>query len=265
MLKTIKIFQLLLGFLCLLSFGCTYEVLPEDNACLEVPKLILVSTEDSNCGDDSGEIIVEVEGLEGTPFKFSIDGESENATGRFENLPASTYLITVETIEGCTNTLDVEIKNQSGLNISVEASNSDCGSNSGGIVIIPEGGEPPYSFSLNNTDFQSEASFENLAAGEYTIFARDASACNVSQDVEIEASVSLSSVEAIIQANCVTSSCHGGNVNPDFRQAANITGNAGRIKSRTGGKTMPPSSSGKSLTDQEIELIACWVDSGANQ
>ncbi len=247
------------------TFSCTYDVLPEENACSDIPELVLVSTEDTECGNNLGEIVVEANGVEGAPFKFRLNGENENITGRFENLPAATYQVEVLTIDGCSNTLSVEIKNQSGLNISVQTVESDCSNNTGEITISTEGGQPPYSFSLNNTDFQTEASFKTLASGSYTVFAKDATGCSVSQSAEISSAVSFSTVQAIIQTNCVTASCHGGNVNPDFIQAANISGSAGRIKSRTGGKTMPPSSSGMSLTDQEIDLIACWVDSGAQQ
>lgn len=260
-----KIFVNLVIALCALStFSCTYEVVPEENLCTAIPSIQLVSTLNTECGNSTGEIVVEAQGVDGEPFKFSINGENESVTGRFENLPAANYLVTVETIEGCTNSLNVEIKNQSGLNISVETVESACGSNTGKIVINVEGGEPPFSFKLDNTEFQTTPSFEDLAIGQYTILAEDASGCSVTQSVEITANVEFSAVQALIQTNCATSICHGGNVNPDFRQSSNISESAARIKSRTTGKTMPPSSSGISLTDQEIDLIACWVDSGAN-
>jgi len=245
--------------------ACTYDIIEQEKACTDVPVLNLVSSTDTECGSDSGEIVVEVQGVEGSPLKFSINGENENVTGRFENLSAATYEIAVETIDGCSNTISVEIKNQSGLNITVQTNDADCGSNSGSVSVAATGGEEPYRFKLDIGDFQSENTFENLATGEYTLIAEDASGCSVTQNIEIATDVEFSSIQSIIQTNCVSSSCHGGNVNPDFRDASNISGNSNRIKSRTSAKTMPPSSSGKSLTNQEIALIACWVDSGANQ
>jgi len=245
--------------------SCTYEVLPEENACDAIPQLELVLSEDTECGSSTGKIQVETGDEPTAPLKFSINGQDQNVTGLFGNLSASTYKIEVETIDGCTNTLDVEIKNLSGLNIQVEASVADCGVSNGNVIITPEGGEAPYQYKLNDGVFQPENAFNNLAAGNYTVVAEDAVGCNVVQNIDVTANVSFSSIQAIIQANCVNSSCHGGNVSPDFRQASNITASAGRVKSRTQAKTMPPSSSGNSLTAQEIELIACWVDGGAKQ
>jgi len=245
--------------------ACTYDIIEQEKACIDVPVLNLISSTDTECGSESGEIVVEAEGVEGSPLKFSINGENENVTGRFENLAAATYEIAVETIDGCSSTISVEIKNLSGLNISVQTDAADCGSNSGVITIAATGGQEPYRFKLGTDDFQSDNTFENLATGDYTLIAEDASGCSVSQNVEIATEVDFSAIQTIIQTNCVSSSCHGGNVNPDFRDAGNISGNSSRIKSRTSAKTMPPSSSGKSLSNQEIALIACWVDSGANQ
>lgn len=264
MLKTVNPWQILILCACLLTSSCTYEVLPAENACTDVPQLLLVSAEDTDCGEASGAIVVEATSLTDTPLKYSINGGNENVTGLFENLSAATYSITVENIDGCASTLDVEIKNESGINISVEASASNCGSNTGKITIAANGGEEPYRFKLNEGNFQTENIFESLQAGNYTIVAEDATGCSIVQTAAVSSNISFSAVQSIIQTNCVSASCHGGNVSPDFRQATNITGNAGRIKSRTEGKSMPPSSSGKSLTNQEIAQIACWVNDGAN-
>jgi uncharacterized membrane protein len=42
-----------------------------------------------------------------------------------------------------------------------------------------------------------------------------------------------------------------------------IAANAARIMVRTSNGTMPPASSGKELTLEEIEAISCWVNAGA--
>ena len=50
----------------------------------------------------------------------------------------------------------------------------------------------------------------------------------------------------------------------DFRNKETILSRSNRILARTQAKSMPPPSSGGSLTDEEIESIECWVDDGAN-
>lgn len=78
-------------------------------------------------------------------------------------------------------------------------------------------------------------------------------------------SVSFSNdIMPLISANCAISGCHiGGQQLPTLENYDQITQNAQAIKTNTGNGTMPPAGSGKSLTLEQINLIACWVDSGS--
>lgn len=68
----------------------------------------------------------------------------------------------------------------------------------------------------------------------------------------------------ILDTNCQISGCHGNNNGiPSWATYESVSANAEGIKNRTGNKTMPPASSGKNLTDEEITKIADWVDDGA--
>jgi len=71
-------------------------------------------------------------------------------------------------------------------------------------------------------------------------------------------------VQPIIASNCAISGCHdGSNTLPDWSDFSNVQSNAALIKQRTSNRTMPPSNANVTLTAAEIEQIACWVDSGA--
>jgi hypothetical protein len=71
-------------------------------------------------------------------------------------------------------------------------------------------------------------------------------------------------IAPIISSNCAVSGCHAnGQQIPTLESYNQISMNSGRIKTRTSNGTMPPPGSGMSLTVEEIEAIACWVDSGA--
>lgn len=72
-------------------------------------------------------------------------------------------------------------------------------------------------------------------------------------------------VQPIISTNCAVSGCHDGNTPglPNWNIFDNVQANAALIKERTSNRTMPPSSSGITLTAEKINSIACWVDSGA--
>jgi uncharacterized membrane protein len=64
----------------------------------------------------------------------------------------------------------------------------------------------------------------------------------------------------IISTNCAVSGCHKGTGLPDFTALKNIQANAAAIKAQTGSRNMPI---GKSLTQDQINVIACWVNDGA--
>jgi len=71
-------------------------------------------------------------------------------------------------------------------------------------------------------------------------------------------------ISPLISTNCAITGCHvNGQQAPTLENYAQISANAGRIKAKTSNGTMPPPTSGQSLTQQEIDDIACWVDAGA--
>ena len=71
-------------------------------------------------------------------------------------------------------------------------------------------------------------------------------------------------IEPIISSNCAISGCHvSGQQLPTLETYAQISTNSDKVKSRTSNGTMPPPSSGLTLTSEEIEAIACWADAGA--
>jgi hypothetical protein len=137
----------------------------------------------------------------------------------------------------------------------------------GEIKVSVSSGASPYMYSIDGQNFQSSNTFSNLAAGSYTITVKDANECtdNVEAIVnEIPVVSFANQVKPIIDADCQVSGCHGSNQNiPDWGSHSNIAAEASAIKARTASKTMPPPASGRSLTDQEIDLISWWVDQGA--
>ncbi|GAA4271586.1 cytochrome c [Aquimarina gracilis] len=66
------------------------------------------------------------------------------------------------------------------------------------------------------------------------------------------------SVKPIIDANCIA--CHNGNQFPDLRTYQGIFDNAQNVRSQVVSRRMPLNGS---LTNEEIELIRCWIENGA--
>ena len=69
-------------------------------------------------------------------------------------------------------------------------------------------------------------------------------------------------VEMIISTNCAIPGCHvPGTLRVSWQKFSNVQAFAEEIKSRTGTLDMPRG--GGSLTPEEIDILACWVDAGA--
>lgn len=152
--------------------------------------------------------------------------------------------------------------NTSTLVATAEATESNCISFSANIAVTTTGGMTPYSYQLDDGDVQVSNLFENVAPGLYQIKVFDANSCIFIVNQTVKSTVSyLADVEPIIAMNCNISGCHNGsNALPDFRSLATVQAYAADIKSFTQSGFMPRNGS---LTQDQIDLIACWVDDGA--
>ncbi len=69
-------------------------------------------------------------------------------------------------------------------------------------------------------------------------------------------------IQPIIQTNCAISGCHvPGTGLPNFQDVNEIFKRAVEMKKRTRSRNMPQVGS---LSQEEIDQISCWVDSGAD-
>ncbi|UZR96557.1 SprB repeat-containing protein [Chondrinema litorale] len=251
----------LIYLLIVSCFGCQYEQLSPVSDCSSSNLALSVvgDIQGANCGVSNGGFQVEATGGDGV-YEYAID-DSFQTSGQFSNLSAGTYEVMVSDGNNCTSTVLVSIQNVDGINISLDVDDTGCGSTNGSIIVNATGGETPYTYSLNDASAVSSNTFNNLAAGEYTITATDNVGCVITQTVTLTTGVSYNAtIDNIISSNCATSNCHGGNVSPNLSSLSNIQQNAGRIKAQTGSGSMPPS--GK-LSQTQIDAIACWVDDGA--
>lgn len=245
--------------------SCTYDSKEETptDPCVNSPIISLVSSVNTSCGQAVGAIVVNATGGEGS-FDYSIDGVAFQTTGDFNNLAAATYTLTVKDGNSCTDEIEVIIGNDDGASFTLNGNDAGCNTSNGSISVAVVGGAKPYTFKLDNGQFQSDSAFSNLSSGVFEITVRDANGCESSQSIELKSGIDINSVRSIVHTNCAVSGCHSsGSQFPNMDSDAEIKNSAGRIKARSGAQTMPPASSGFSLTQQQIDRIACWVDEGA--
>ncbi len=149
-------------------------------------------------------------------FTFNINGGAFQASGTFSNLGAGNYTVTAKDANGCTGSSVFTLTDPNpcaGVTITVSnviTSNTPCQSpSSGSITVTPGGGTGPYTYKLNNGGFQSSNIFSNLAAGNYTVTAKDANGCTGSANAlvtDLPEGPLFAAVRLVLQNNCV--SCH---------------------------------------------------------
>ncbi|MEO9965435.1 MAG: cytochrome c [Reichenbachiella sp.] len=239
--------------------SCAWDqVDPEFDCSLTPIEIELLESNTSECSNPSGGFTLGVTGGE-SPYTFSSDaGTSTN--GEFQNVAAGSYLVTVSDANGCTSQSTVEIQNEEGVNFdAVTVIDTECGSAEGRIEVEVSGGIEPYSYALNGLQSQTSATFTGLTNGTHEIRVSDTEGCVVTQKVQIISGVSFeNTIEKIIKNNCT--SCHGVSASPSFNNYEEIKNHAESIKRVTTNGSMPK---GSSISQEEIDNIACWVNDGA--
>jgi hypothetical protein len=215
---------------------------------------------DAECVLKNGSIEVSATGGTGS-YLFQLNGGEPQTASVFVDLGAGVYLISAVDDNNCSGTLEVSVQNKDGLNITFQTTEAGCNGSNGTIAIEAFNGVEPYLYKINGSSFSDNNAFSGLASGNHDVVVKDDTGCELTQTIKVRSGISYSaSIEPIIETNCILSGCHNGSQFPDFRNFNNVQANAAQIKTLTGNRTMPEDGS---LTQSEIDMIACWVDDGA--
>jgi hypothetical protein len=241
--------------------GCESETIEEPADCDENPVMLeLVSATAADCAMSNGSIEVAASGGNGD-YSFSIGNGMKQTTSVFDGLGAGEYEIIVADGKKCADTLRVMVESASGLDMTVQVDVAGCKTSSGAVTVNGVNGTTPYQYKFGEGTFGSTNTFTGLQAGEYDLVVKDAAGCEVTKQARITSGVSYStSIKEIIETKCAISGCHNGTQQPDFRAFKNIQDNAAQVKTLTANGSMPVNAT---LTQEQINLIACWVDDGA--
>jgi hypothetical protein len=252
----------------LIVSACAYNDLNEKISCEDSDLSISVSTklDVSSCKAIDGTITVQASG--GVPgYDFSLNGGEYQTNPQFENLAPGLYEIHVKDFLGCKASISIELTSpNSTLDASIVVQSDDqCLTNNGSISVTGLGGSGVYQFQLGSNGFLSTGTFENLKHGIYSVIVKDSQDCQKVLNVTVPrglTSVRYSTeIKPIFDANCNLSGCHGaGTGSRDWTSFSNVKNRAAQIKARTVNKSMPIG--GFVLTQEEIDLISCWVDDG---
>jgi gliding motility-associated-like protein len=125
------------------------------------------------CGNTNSLSVTNTSG--GTaPYLYSIDGGALGplAGGVFSGLSPGEHTVTVEDASGLKASYSYIFPEDCAIITSQTP--SQCGASTGTLTVTEASGIPPLSFSIDGTNFQAGATFNNLPKGTYTIMVKDA-------------------------------------------------------------------------------------------
>ena len=163
----------------------------------------VISVEDTRCADSKdGNVDLYVSGGTGSYYydwnNYSIPQIKSPALGQ------GIYELRVSDMNGCKDTLNIEIESPDSLNM-VQSSSLNDTSNTceGELTIIASGGVSPYTYFIDGEINALENIFENLCKGIIDITVKDAKGCEIIDSYEIEApeiSETINSVDDILSS-----------------------------------------------------------------
>ena len=214
-----------------------------------------------DCSLSNGIIEVIVTGGQ-PPYSYMMDGGTSQELPKFENLSAGEYIIKVTDSHGCSAEEMALVERKNNLSVSVTTSNSDCGNTNGSINVNASNGVEPYLYQIDNETPQVSPDFV-VGPGNYSITINDKNGCELVLSQLVKSNTSYAAdVQPIIANSCNVLGCHDGSNSslPNYNNLGEVQAGASMIKSRTQSGNMPKTGS---LTQEQIDLIACWVDDGA--
>ncbi len=138
-------------------------------------------------GDETGQVSIEATGGVGS-IEFSIDGGVPQLNGLFSNLAAGDHVILMRDDNSCEKDTTINITEPPPVvftNITVNDVSTCYGDNSGSVDLTAGGGTGAKEYAIDGGAFQVGGLFENLAAGDHVVSARDANLCRVDSTVTL--------------------------------------------------------------------------------
>ncbi len=138
-------------------------------------------------------------------IQYSINGGlTFQSSGIFSNVTAGTYITIVKDAAGCTDVQIINVAQPQPLTITVSTVPLTCFESNNGQINITSttGGTGAASYSINGVVFQSGTNFPGLAAGTYTVYARDVTGCVNSIPVNVTQPTLLTSSVNVSNATC---------------------------------------------------------------
>ena len=163
--------------------------------------LIEASNTPATCGASNGALTVTAGG--GTPaYQYDIGG-AQQGSPTFNGLASGSYTVTVTDVNGCTETVLVNVPSSAGPVPFVDSQGpvTCAGGLNGTVTIGVGGGTGPYQFSLDGGGNQASNTFA-VSSGPHTVTVTDANGCQGSVNFNIGTPTALTFNTVVTDASC---------------------------------------------------------------
>ena len=163
---------------------------PDDNTCNDVYTATITSGSGSSfsvnstvnsqpsCSSSNGSVTLSATG--GTsPYTYSVNNGTAQSSATFTGLAAGNYTYSITDATGCSSSGTFALTSSTG-NLTAAGTISSpilCNGQTATVTVAATGGQSGYTYSINGTTYQASNSFMNVAAGSYTVYAKDANGC----------------------------------------------------------------------------------------
>lgn len=258
-------YTLYTAFFTLVVAACTEKDVPRAFDCTTSSLTLSVESvqQASACDAIDGSLTVAADGGE-APYEYSVGGPAQESPV-FEGLSPGIYTAQVTDAKGCTIRVPNVAIPASGFTVTADLTpDTSCLEGTGGVTVAVADGTPPYQYRIADGPYNASNTFEGLRTGTHTVSVKDDAGCEVNLQITIPRGITGVSwkddVLPIVKLNCALSGCHDGLVRPDLSRYDKAKFYAAEMKKYTQDGSMPFEGS---ITREQIDLIACWVDDGA--
>jgi gliding motility-associated-like protein len=144
----------------------------------------IVAVAPAGCLGDNVKLTVSASGG-ATSLQYSLDDVAYQSSPQFDAVTGQSYTIYVKDANGCRASASYQAP-VGCFQIASNVTDASCGVNNGALRVNITGGNPPFEYSIDGTNFQASNTFSNLSARVYQLTVRDAETNTRKVNVEVK-------------------------------------------------------------------------------